>query len=150
MRSSANSASKTTRPRRARCGGCASSCASSAPCRAPLRLRGVGAPTATRRGPAGLRLGALLAFEVAAVGILHRLGSSRRARVDWSDVRGWLDTVATEDAVVAALRLVALAVAYWILASTILYLLARATRLPSLARTVRWATLPGVRRVVDS
>lgn len=113
-------------------------------------MSAVGERPATRRGPAGLRLGALLAFEVAAVGILHRLGSSRSARVDWADVRGWLDTVATEDAVVAALRLVALAVAYWMLASTVLYLLARATRLPSLARTVRWATLPGVRRVVDS
>lgn len=110
----------------------------------------MGAPTATRRGPAGVRLGALLAFEIGAVVVLHRLGSSRRSRVDWGDLQGWLDTVATEDAVVAVLRLVALAVAYWMLASTLLYLLARATRLPSLARSVRWATLPGVRRVVDS
>lgn len=110
----------------------------------------MGAPTATRRGPAGFRLGALLAFEIGAVVVLHRLGSSRRARVDWGDVGGWLDAVATEDAVVAVLRLLALAVAYWMLASTVLYLLARASRLPSLARSVRWATLPGVRRVVDS
>ena len=110
----------------------------------------MGAPTATRRGPAGLRLGALLAFEIGALAVLHRLGSRRRSQVDWADLRGWLDTVATEDAVVAALRLVALAVAYWMLATTVLYLLAGATRLPSLVRTVRWATLPGVRRVVDS
>ena len=110
----------------------------------------MGVPTATRRGPAGVRLGALLVFEIGAVVVLHRLGSSRRSQVDWADVRGWLDTVSTEDAVVAALRLVALVAAYWMLASTVLYLLARATRLPSLARSVRWATLPGVRRVVDA
>ena len=98
---------------------------------------------------AGLRLVGLLGFEAAAVGALHRAGGPYWARVDWADLHGWLDTVAPEDAVAAVVRLAALAGAYWLLGSTLLYLLARTTRLPALVRGVRWATLPGVRGVVD-
>ena len=102
-----------------------------------------------RRTYAGLRLVALLGFEVAAVGALHRAGGPYWARVGWSDLHGWLATVAPEEAVAAVVRLAALAGGYWLLGSTLLYLLARTARLPSLVRGVHWATLPAVRGVVD-
>ena len=95
------------------------------------------------------RLLALLGFEGTAVAALHRAGRPRWAQVDWADLPRWLETVPTEDAIVAVLRLTALGCAYWLLASTLLYLAASATRLPGLVRGVQWATLPGVRGVVD-
>lgn len=96
-----------------------------------------------------LGLAALLAGETAAAGLLHRLGALPWLRVGWDDPAAWLAVVAAEDAVMAALRLVALAATYWLIASTVAYTLARATRLPAAVRAVGWATLPGVRRVAD-
>jgi hypothetical protein len=58
-------------------------------------------------------------------------------------------TLPPEDAVVAVLRFVALAVACWLAASTILYTIASAIRIPALVRGAMWVTLPGLRRVVD-
>lgn len=100
----------------------------------------------TRRFP-GLTV--LLAGEVAVVSLLHRLGGLPWLRVGWDDPGRWLATVPPEDAVMAALRLVALAGAYWLLVTTVGYLVARATRLPAALRAVQWATLPAVRRVAD-
>jgi hypothetical protein len=54
-----------------------------------------------------------------------------------------------EDAVVAVARLLALALALWLLATTAIYALARASRVPALLRAVQWTTLPSVRRIVD-
>lgn len=96
-----------------------------------------------------LGLVALLAGQIAAAGLLHRLGALPWLRVGWDDPAAWLAVVAAEDAVMAALRLVALAATYWLLASTVAYTLARATRLPAAVRSVGWATLPVVRRVAD-
>jgi hypothetical protein len=62
---------------------------------------------------------------------------------------GELPSLAPEDAVVASVRVIALLIAGWLTASTILYAIASATRLPALVRGVRWVTLPGVRRLVD-
>ena len=101
------------------------------------------------RTHAGGRLLGLLGFEAVAVAALHRAGRPQWARVDWADLPGWLETVPAEDAVIAVLRLAALAAAYWLLGSTVLYLVARITQLPALVRGVQWATLPGVRGVVD-
>lgn len=55
-----------------------------------------------------------------------------------------------EAAVLAAVRLIAVAVASWLTVSTLLYAVALATRIPTLIRGVRWITLPGVRRVLDA
>lgn len=55
-----------------------------------------------------------------------------------------------EDAVLAAVRLIAVAVASWLTVSTLLYAVALATRIPTLIRGVRWITLPGARRVLDA
>jgi len=91
----------------------------------------------------------LLTAEVAAVGLLHRLGALPWLRVGWEDPAAWLAWVPAEDAVMAALRLVALGAAYWLLITTVCYTLARGSRLPAAVRSVEWATLPVVRRVAD-
>lgn len=96
-----------------------------------------------------LGLVGVLAGELAVAGVLHRLGELPWLRVGWDDPAGWLAAVAPEDAVMAALRLVALAGTYWLVATTVAYALARASRLPGAIRSVRWATLPAVRGVVD-
>ncbi|MEW6474330.1 MAG: hypothetical protein AB1679_18920 [Actinomycetota bacterium] len=62
---------------------------------------------------------------------------------------GQIPSLAPEDAVVAAVRVLALILAGWLAASTVLYAIASATRLPALVRSVGWVTLPGVRRLVD-
>ncbi|MGH9245793.1 MAG: LysM peptidoglycan-binding domain-containing protein [Acidimicrobiales bacterium] len=91
----------------------------------------------------------LLVFDVAALVALRWLGASPRLTVDWSDPGGWLAATPAEDAVVAVVRLIALGVAYWLIATTVLYLLARLAGLPSMIRGVQWATLPTVRRLID-
>ena len=52
---------------------------------------------------------------------LHRLGKVAGFSPDWSDLGGWLATVSPEDAIAATLRLVALALAWWLLVTTVLY-----------------------------
>lgn len=54
-----------------------------------------------------------------------------------------------EDAVVGAVHLAALAVAWWLATSTLLYSVAVATRVPTLVRGIRWITVPGVRAMID-
>ncbi|HVM00771.1 MAG TPA: hypothetical protein VM324_15890 [Egibacteraceae bacterium] len=94
-------------------------------------------------------LAALLAGEVGALRLLHRLGELPWLAVGWDDPAAWLAVVPAEDAVMAALRVVALAGAYWLVITTGCYTLARAARLPAAARSVGWATLPVVRRLAD-
>jgi nucleoid-associated protein YgaU len=91
----------------------------------------------------------VVAFEVAAVVILHRVGSSGGMAIEWAHLQRWLEVTPAEDAVVALVRLMALGVAYWLAATTGLYVLAKLAGLPLLIRGVGWATLPTVRRVVD-
>jgi hypothetical protein len=116
-----------------------------------------------------LRVGALLAGEVAAVVALHRLGAAPGFAPPGGDVGRWLHDTAPVDAVAAVLRLVALGCAWWLLASTVAYLVAglapaararrraSATRpVPEAARVARGSralevlTHPGVRRLVDA
>lgn len=96
-----------------------------------------------------LGLAALLAGQIAAARLLHGLGTLPWLRVGWDDPAAWLAVVPAEDAVMAALRLLALAATYWLIASTTAYTLARASHLPGAVRSVQWATLPAVRRVAD-
>src|SRR5947209_4252654 len=101
------------------------------------------------RPVAAARLLVLVALEAAAVGLLRgHAGAS--AVLDWRHLRRWLATAAPDDAVVAVVHAVAVGLAAWLLASTVLYLLARLTNLPALVRGTAWATLPPVRRIVDA
>lgn len=91
----------------------------------------------------------LASFETAAIVVLHRLGGLDWMRIPWSNMDMWLELAPLEDVVAATLRTVALAIAYWVAASSGLYLLARVTRFPGLVRATAWATLPPIRRVID-
>lgn len=93
--------------------------------------------------------GVVLAAELGTVATLHRLGSVDGLAVRWNDVGGWLTETATDDVLVALVRLAALVLAWWLLASTALYLAASVLRLRGLAEGLCWATHPGVRRLVD-
>lgn len=96
-----------------------------------------------------LRIVLVLAAEAAAVVLLLRLGSAGWARVDWGDPLGWLATAPPVDAVVAVLRVVALAGASWLAASTALAVAVRLTRVPAAIRAADMVTLPTVRRLAD-
>src|SRR6266498_2525243 len=102
--------------------------------------------TTMRRAGAFL---ALVAFEIGAVVILHRLGELPWLRVPFDDLEGWLRTSAPEDVLAAVVRLIALGAAWWLLGSTALYALARISRVPSAIRALELVTLPSVRRIAD-
>jgi len=70
--------------------------------------------------------------------------------VRWERLSGWLAETPAELAVASAARFVGLVLAWWLLASTVLYLVASLGRLGRLARGLRFATLPGVRHLVDA
>jgi hypothetical protein len=67
-----------------------------------------------------VRLLVLLTAESAAVVAVHRLGTRAPFDLPLTDLEPWL-RAAPEDALAAALRLAALAVAWWLLAATVLY-----------------------------
>lgn len=67
-----------------------------------------------------LRLAALLTAESVAVVAVHRLGARAPFDLPLTDLEPWL-RAAPADALAAALRLAALAVAWWLLAATALY-----------------------------
>jgi len=87
--------------------------------------------------------------EAGALLLLHRLGSYGPTAVEWGDLGRWLADTPPEDVLVALVRVAALALAWWLAASTILYAVARLTRVRSLVGAVEWATFPPVRRLVD-
>ena len=95
--------------------------------------------------PAGV-----LTAETAAVVALTGLGSRAPFALPRDGLGQWLRTAAPADVVVAGLRWVALAAAWWLLAGTALYVVASLTRLPVALRAVRFAALPSVRRAVDA
>lgn len=96
-----------------------------------------------------LRLATLVGGEVAAVVILHRLGGVDGLGGPGADPAGWLRSAAPADVAGGALRVVALACAWWLLASTLLYLAARACPLRSAAPAVGRLVPAAVRRRVD-
>lgn len=96
-------------------------------------LRGVG------------RIAGLLAFEISAIVILHRIDGT----IDFANFSSWLNNTTTLDAIAALIRMGGLALAYYLLASTTFYLVARATRIPGAIQAAEWLTLPLVRQVVD-
>jgi len=88
----------------------------------------------------------LVAAEVGALVTLLRLDLPS---VDWSGPADWLERVPPEDAVIALVRLAALATAGYLVVTTALYVVATLTRVPALIRGVRFMTLPSIRRLVD-
>lgn len=96
-----------------------------------------------------LRLGVLIGMELAAVAALHSLGDLPWLQVPRAGVTEWATVTPPEDVVAALARLLALAGAYWLLASTLCYTVAAAARLPGAVRVAGWGTLPAVRRVAD-
>lgn len=90
---------------------------------------------------------------VAVILLLGRLGSGPLATpplLDRAELRRWLDE---RDAVVvafAAVRLVALGLAWYLLVVTVLGLAARLSRVPALVRLADLATVPAVRRLLGA
>lgn len=111
--------------------------------------RTVESMSAVPRLLAAARLAAVVGVSAAGVVVLHRVGARPYFRVEWSDLGGWLEVTPPEDALVAALRLAGLVVAWWVLVTSLLYVAARAARLPAAVRAVQWAVLPPVRRLAD-
>lgn len=112
-------------------------------------MRNVGRVSSSSRVAAFVRLAAVVVAEAGAVVLLHWLGSVAYLQVGWADPVAWAQRTAAEDVLLAAVRVGALAAAYWLLGSTVLYVLARATRVPAAVRAVQWAALPTVRRLAD-
>lgn len=96
-----------------------------------------------------LPLAGLLVAELAAVWLLHQLGGEPWARVAWDALPAWLASAGAVDALMAALRLVALAVGWWLLATTLLTAAAALAGADGLAGWVRPLTWSIVRAAVD-
>ncbi len=112
--------------------------------------------TATVAGPAWRRalLGAtwVVVLVVVLLG-LHRLGAgplSTPPLLDRSALRLWLDDRDVLVAVFALVRLVALTLAWYLLAVTAVGLAARSSRIATLVRLADRATLPAVRRLLGT
>jgi len=105
---------------------------------------------ALRRPLAALATIATLAAEGAVIVALTALGHEPPFRVPLGRLDEWLQVTPPADALVAALRWVALLGAGWLLAGTLVYVAAAATRVPAAVRAVRWVAVPPVRRVVDA
>lgn len=96
------------------------------------------------------RVGATLVLEAVLLVALLALGRRRGLTVPVARLGAWLRDGDPATVVVAVVRGVALVVAVWMLASTVLYLGLSLARLPGAVRAVRWSTLPAVRRAVDA
>ncbi len=104
---------------------------------------------ATRLGGAA-RLTILFAIEIGFVVVLHMLGSLNDMSIDFANFKQWLDVTPPEVALVASIRLLALAISYWILTTSLLYMVARSIHIPGLLRALEITTVPGVRRMIDA
>lgn len=96
-----------------------------------------------------LRLLGLIGLEAGAVAVLHGLGRLEFFRVEWGDLATWLDETPGEDVLGAVLRLVALAIACWLLLSTVAYWLASRSGRSGAISAAGILTLPAVRRLVS-
>lgn len=99
---------------------------------------------------AGFRnLFTILAVEILFVVGLHALGSMPRMQIDFSHFQRWLDLTSPEVALTASIRMLALVIAYWVLATSAIYIVARAFKIPGILRAMEFATLPFVRKAID-
>lgn len=104
---------------------------------------------ATRFGGV-IKLMLLFAVQIGFIVVFHALGSIEKFAVDFSNLSQWIETTSPEVALVASIRILALAFSYWMLATSILYMIARSFRIPGLLRAMEFATLPGVRKIIDA
>jgi hypothetical protein len=86
--------------------------------------------------------------EAVAVAAVHRLGTRAPFNLPLDDIDPWL-RAAPADALVAALRVVALALAGCLLVATVAYACARAMSIPAAVRACEWATPRAIRRTID-
>jgi hypothetical protein len=93
-----------------------------------------------------VRTAVLLGGELAALVVLHHLGSAPGFALPRSDPARWLREAAPLDVTAAVLRVLALAAACWLLASTVWWLLP--SRRGHVARRSRFA-MPGSRRLAE-
>ena len=99
-----------------------------------------------------LALLAVLLAEVGAVAVLHALGEVQGLAGPLPQPGGWQDWLRTtppEDALAAVARLLALALALWLLVSTLLAVLARVLRWRPLQLMTSLLAARSVRRMVD-
>ncbi len=88
---------------------------------------------------------------VAIIFVLHRLGTGSLSTPPFTDstrLQAWMDERDAVTMAFALLRLVALALAWYLLAVTVLGLLARASRIPGLVALTDLGTVPAVRKVL--
>lgn len=104
-----------------------------------------GSPGSPMTGP--LRLAGVIVVEGALVAGLHELGRVAGFAVDWSDPFEWIEAAPLDDVVGAIVLLIALALSYWLLASTIVFLVVSFSGRSQLVRAVGWATWPPIRRL---
>ena len=91
----------------------------------------------------------LLGFEIAAILALQALGGTSSMQVPWGSFASWINAGPIENIVPPLVRVLALAVAYWMFLSTALFVVAQISRIPAAVRATSMFTLPSVRRVVD-
>lgn len=89
---------------------------------------------------------AILVLEVGALVLLYRGGLPS---VDWFDLGRWLDETPPEDAILAVVRIIALASTGYLIVTTLLVILASVAKVPALVRGARLVSLPGLRRVIE-
>lgn len=105
--------------------------------------------SAPRPALAALRWIATLASSITAILLLHRLGNTEAFAVEWSTVWTWIGAHSAERVLMAAGRLVALGLAYWVAGSLLAATAARASGVPALIRSADWLTLPAIRRMAE-
>jgi hypothetical protein len=99
-------------------------------------------------GNAVRRLIAVLGCELALIVALHWSADSSTT-IPFGSFADWVQATDPGLALVAMARLVALAIGYWLLVTTVLYALAHHLGWESMTDTLRWITLPAVRRIVQ-
>ena len=97
-------------------------------------------------------LAAWLAFVLSVVAVLHAVGGrlAPPPLSGFEDARAWLEQRPPVDVVFAVLRLLALALGWYLLAVTIASLLARLLRLAAVVTVVDVVTVSSVRRLVNA
>lgn len=98
---------------------------------------------------ARVRAVALVTGQAGAVVVLQRLGAAGGLAVPADAPLAWLSAAPPEVAITAVLRLVGLALSWWLVACSAAAVTAALTGVPAAVRAVRVATVPLLRPVVD-
>jgi hypothetical protein len=96
------------------------------------------------------KLLAILVTEVLFIVVLTALGSIDKMSIDFAHFGDWLNSTTPQVALVASIRILALAFSYWLLATSLIYMFARTLKIRGLIRAMEFATIPGVRKMIDA